>query len=265
MLGVPPEPPSLSALGQITERHLKRVPFENVTTILRFRDFGTDPPVPDSAFLLQNWMARRGGGLCYEISRMLRRLLQELGYRCWSISGTITFPGSHEALIVEVEERRYLVDVGNGAPFFHPIPVGEVTEVRHAGLAYRFRPGRDGQTFLQERWIGEQWTPFCIYELEPKSDTELHPGYLGHHTPGRGKFLGELMLVRFGHTEVYRLRNRELVRFSETGAYVEEMLTTHDHYCRVAREVFELPELPILEAIRVLENLGVRLVEDQRR
>lgn len=262
LLGLEPESPSLPALARVTERHLRRVPFENVTTVLRFRDFGSDPPVPDSEHLLTQWAARRGGGLCYEVSRTLRRLLQELGYQCFSISGTITFPGSHEALLVQLEEGRYIVDVGNGAPFFHPIPIGEVVEIRHAGLRYRFRPGEDGRTLIQDRWIGEQWTPFCVYDLEPKSEAELHPGYVGHHTPGRGKFLSELVLVRCDHRGVYRLRNRELVHFSEDGMRAET-LTTREEYLRAAREVFEMPELPILDAMRVLRRLGLILVEEE--
>jgi N-hydroxyarylamine O-acetyltransferase len=261
LLGISPEPPSISALSQITEQHLKRIPFENVTTVLRFRDFGSSPPAPDPEWLLEQWEMQRGGGLCYEISRTLRRLLEELGYRCFSISGTITFPGSHEALLVEVEGGRYLVDVGNGAPFFYPVPIGEVVEVRHAGLKYRFRPGPEERALIQDRWVDGQWRPFCIYDLEPKSDAELHSGYLGHHTPGRGKFLGELVLVRCDHTEVYRLRNHKLMRFSEAGTSLKTV-ATRDDYLRVAREIFRLPRLPILEAIRVLRDLGVRFMEE---
>ncbi len=263
-LGLEPEPPSWAALVRLTERHLQCVPFENVTTLLRFRTYGSNPPVPDPYLLLENWQRRRGGGLCYEVSRTLARLLQELGYLCFSIFGTITFPGSHEALVVEVEGRRYLVDVGNGAPFFHPIPIGEEVEVCHAGLRYRFRPGADGRTLIQDRWIAEGWTPFCVYDLEPKSEEELHPGYVRHHTPGEGKFLGELMLVRCDKGGVYRLRNQELVHFRD-GEADRQMLTTREAYLRVAHEVFQMPELPILDALRVLERLGIILVEEGAR
>jgi len=259
MLGLDPEPPSLSALARVTERHLPRVPFENVTTLLRFRDADHELPLPDPQRLLANWKARRGGGLCYEVSRTLLRLLRELGYQGYLISGTITFPGSHEALVVEVDGKSYLVDVGNGAPFFHPIPIGEVIEVRHAGLRYRFRPGEDARTLVQDRWINEQWVAFCTYDLRPQSEATLHSGYVAHHTPGIGKFLGELVLVRCDSQGVYRLRNRELVFFSERGERVAELAQPSD-YQRVVGEVFGLPELPILDALAVLERLGVKIV-----
>jgi len=64
VLELDPEPPSLSALARLTERHLRRVPFENVTTLLRFRDADHELPLPDPQRLVANWAARRGGGLC---------------------------------------------------------------------------------------------------------------------------------------------------------------------------------------------------------
>jgi len=261
VLELDPEPPSLSALARLTERHLRRVPFENVTTLLRFRDADHELPLPDPQRLVANWAARRGGGLCYEVSRTLLRLLRELGYRAALISGTITFPNSHEAIVVEIEERSYLVDVGNGAPFFHPIPISEVVEVRYAGLRYRFRLGERARTFIQDRWMNEQWVPFCVYDLEPKSEAALHEGYVAHHTPGRGKFLSELVIVRCDTEGVVRLRNRELVFFSDRGQRVEE-LTRREDYSRVAGEIFDLPRLPICEALSVLEGLGVQVVSE---
>ena len=91
--------------------------------------------------------------------------------------------GNHQALLVTLGEQRYLIDVGNGAPHFDPIPVGQPVEVRHAGLAYRFRPGDEPGSYLQERLLGGEWSPFCRYELRDQAAAEVDAAYRRHHIP----------------------------------------------------------------------------------
>ena len=72
---------------------------------------------------------------------MLLRLVQGLGYRARPILCQISFPGSHQAVVVNLEGGRYCSMRGNGAPFFEPIPLGGEFELRGAGLSYRFSRG----------------------------------------------------------------------------------------------------------------------------
>ena len=166
-LGVHHRSPSLAALGRLTRAHQSSVTFENVTSILR-RRAQPDGPVPpiDPEALLQAWEERRSGGLCFEVAEMFGRLLVALGYRAHPVLGFITFLGHHQAVLVEIDGRRFLVD-GGGAPFFEPIPLDREVEVRLAGLAYRFRPDEAGENCVQDRWIDGAWAPFCRYELRP--------------------------------------------------------------------------------------------------
>src|SRR3712207_2804062 len=126
LLGVDHPVPGLDALGRRTRAHLGAVPFENVTSIRRRRAARGRPVPPlDSEALLAGWEQKRSGGLCFEVAEMFSRLLVSLGYRAQVVLGFITFLGSHQAVLVELDGRRYLVDVGNGAPFFEPIPLDE--------------------------------------------------------------------------------------------------------------------------------------------
>ena len=253
LLGLDPEPPSLAALTRLTRRHLLAVPFENVTSLLRFRDAGARPLPPlDFDALLANWERRRGGGVCYEHAWSLERMLRALGYRARAIAGQITFPGSHQAVRVELPEGAFLVDAGNGAPFFDPIPLDRTVEVRHAGLAYRFRPD-DGETHLQERWIDGSWTPFCRYQLGEQSQAECDAAYRRHHCPGVSFVVGELRIVRCTAEAVYALIGAELTTFRSTGKQTEQLTEPAD-FAKVAEAIFDLPELPIHEALSVLAD-----------
>jgi arylamine N-acetyltransferase len=99
-------------------------------------------------------------GVCFEITAKLSRLLSSLGYQSQPIMAEIRTPWAHQALIVLRDEERYLVDNGNGAPFYEAIPLGgEPFELRRAGLTYRFRIDPALGT-VQDRWIEEKWQPF---------------------------------------------------------------------------------------------------------
>src|SRR4029453_2792098 len=97
-LGREDGPPTQAGLRAITAAHVQRVPFENITSILRRRDAGDRPGPPlDLDEMLDAWTERRGGGVCFEVVAMVERLLSELGYRAHAVLGQISFPGSHMA------------------------------------------------------------------------------------------------------------------------------------------------------------------------
>src|SRR5687768_15086791 len=90
VLGADHDAPALPALTALTRAHLRAVAFENVTSLLRRRARPEGPvPPPDPEALLGNWERGRGGGVCYELSAMVSRLLGALGYRVRPVLGQI--------------------------------------------------------------------------------------------------------------------------------------------------------------------------------
>lgn len=259
LLGVEPAPPSLAALDVLTRAQILSIAFENVTSLLRraAHPVGNVPPV-DLDVLLDNWEQRRGGGVCFELAPMFQRLLTGLGYRATLILGQISFPGSHQAVMVELDGARYLVDVSNGAPFFTPIPLDRVSDIREAGLAYRFRPGDAPQEWVQDRYVHEIWTPFCRYNLNPASEADRLSGYQGHHTPGQSWVVDRLRLIRCNENSIASLTDDELVMFTEDGKTTKRLADPSD-IARVAADVFRVGTMPIWEAlqIRALVPAGV--------
>lgn len=255
-LGAEVQKPSLEALQALTRAQMSRVVFENISTILRAYREGTNPPPPDPEAVLENWIAGRGGGLCYEIAPTFSALLQALGYHVTPVAGTITWPDSHQAAVVELEEGRWLVEVGNGAPFFHPVAVEQTTELSHCGLEYRFRPAMGH--LIQDRWDKEQgWKPFCDLELEAADPDRLYAAYCRHHTPGLGKFVGELTMVVCTPDRVTVLHNLTLTEYRPEGK--TRITLSLEELPSVAKSRFGLPNIPILEAASALKAFGVNL------
>jgi len=103
MLGLTQEPPSLEALARLTRAHILAVPFENVSSILRARAGGGAPASPvDPETELDAWASQRGGGVCFEVADTFSRLLIALGYRAHPVLCESSFPGSHQAILVDL-------------------------------------------------------------------------------------------------------------------------------------------------------------------
>lgn len=256
LLEAEPEPPSLDYLRRLSRAHLMRVPFENITSILRRARAG-DQPVSrlDRQSELQSWLDRRGGGVCFEVVSMFGTLLRQLGFQAHDVLGNISFVGAHQSVVVDIAGGRYLVDAGNGAPFFDPIPVSDADKpvvVSHVGLAYRFRPAADRpNAWIQDRLIEGDWQPFCTYDLGPAAETDRDTAYRRHHTRGQSWVVDNLTLVRCTDSEVWSLRDNRLTHFSAAGKIVREIGAAAE-FRSVAADLFALPAAPIEAALRAL-------------
>jgi N-hydroxyarylamine O-acetyltransferase len=260
MLGVQREAPSLDALRRLTRAQVTRVPFVNVTAILRRTAHPGDGPVAplDPEVVLQTWEQRAGGGVCFEHALMFTRLLVGLGYdarRVLGRVGTVAPLGVHQAVAIDLDGARYLADTGNGAPFFDPIPLDGPFEIHAAGLGWRFRPDEQPGWWAQDRLIDGAWEPFADYNLGPVDPAAAEHAYQHLHRPGGGWVVGILTMVHSGDDVVTSVRGDQLTRFTPEGKEVRQLTEDHE-FERVAHEVFDLPALPVLEARRSLLLLG---------
>ena len=197
MLGVERAAPSLEALSELSRAHLNAVLFGTVQSVLRKRATPEGPVPPlDLAAMLHDWERRTGSGVCFEAAAMVHQLLTSLGYQAYVVLATIRRPGGHQAVVVEFDGRRWMVDVGNGAPFFDPIPLDEVSEVHHVGLSYRFHPGDEPHIWVQDRLIDGAWQPFCTYDLRHASAADREASYQRHHVLSESWVASTVRLIR---------------------------------------------------------------------
>ncbi len=152
--------PTLELLSNLHERHLCAAPFENLDIC-----FGV-PIVLDPTKILDKIVVRRRGGFCYELNSAFAWLLTQLGYHVTLLSAEVALPDGrfgipfdHMVLRVDIDEAPWLVDVGFGESFLHPIPL-----VDNAAGEYRL----DRQ--------GEQW--FLLQGSTPKYRFTLAPRQL---------------------------------------------------------------------------------------
>ncbi len=226
LLGLPREAPGLAALARLTRAQILTVPFENSHALRRRRAAGSGPeagPVApiDLEAVLASWEARRAGGVCFEHAAAFGTLLRRLGYDVTDIAGEISFPGSHQALVAALGGRRFLLDVGEGCPFFEPIPLDEVVEVRRAGLAFRFRVDAEDPGLCRlEREVDGAWSLFCRFWLRPQPPEAREAAYQRHHTARLTWVTNAMVLVACRADEVISFRELALTRFTPGGKVV---------------------------------------------
>jgi arylamine N-acetyltransferase len=219
LIGVEEEVPGLDGLRRLVRAHVQNVPFENSASLLRRHETGSGPvPAIDPEALLVDWEARRSGGVCFEHTEMFGRLLVELGYTVAPIAGEISFPGSHQAMVVDLGGARWLVDVGNGAPFFEPIPLDRPLEMHRLGLGYRFAVDPvDPGVWIQERAVEGGWKAYCRYILRPQSPQDREVAYQRHHRPRDTWVTNSIVLIRSREEELLVFRNMDQQRYTTRG------------------------------------------------
>jgi len=144
LLGLTRRPPGREALSELVEAHVRLVPFETVSKLLRFCRHGLTT-LPSLQEFLDGIERHRFGGTCYACNCHLWSLLSALGYRARLCGADMDTPDLHVVVLVELEDRPYLLDAGYGAPFFDPLPLdleGDLL-IPWGHESHRLRP-RDG-------------------------------------------------------------------------------------------------------------------------
>jgi arylamine N-acetyltransferase len=243
-------------LRRLVRAQVEVVPFENSNSLLRRREAGAGPVrAIDPESLLASWEARRSGGVCFEHTEMFGTLLRTLGFDVTPIAGEISFPGSHQALVVALEGERWLVDVGNGAPFFEPVPLDRPFEIERLGLGYRFHvdPGDPG-VWIQERAMEGSSRPYCRYLLRPQSREDREVAYQRHHRPRETWVTNALVFVRSRAEEVLVFRNMDQSRYTDAGK-ISSRVEEAEAWARLPA-LLGLPGFPVREVVQAWADVN---------
>lgn len=94
--------------------HTLNVPFENLDV------FNKKPILLDETSLYHKIVEKRRGGYCFEMNGVFSIALQRLGFKARNILARVTRDGvtytakTHQAILVEIDNRNWVADVGFG-------------------------------------------------------------------------------------------------------------------------------------------------------
>ncbi|MFD5495880.1 arylamine N-acetyltransferase [Streptomyces sp. NPDC001812] len=205
-----PARPTADALRELHLRHLRAVPFENLSVHLG------EEIVLDGKRLLDKVVSGRRGGFCYELNGAFGTLLTALGYevvllaaRVYGDGGRLGIPYDHLALRVRTPDGDdLLADVGFGAHFLLPPVFGEREEQKDPGGTFRIaevvpdaagvRGGRDVQDIAPVADLDVLRDGKRVYRLEqrPRVLGDFVGGAWWHSTSPQSHFTRSLVCSR---------------------------------------------------------------------
>jgi N-hydroxyarylamine O-acetyltransferase len=238
----PVKPDAQTLLG-LQLAHLRTVPFENL-------DIGLNRPIRlDKHSLWNKVVIKRRGGFCYEVNGLFAWLLEEIGYDVTYLNSrdyheaddTFGIDFDHLTLMVRIpnESTHWLVDVGWGDTFTHPLMI-DTTDWQEQGLrAYRLEPFREGYQ-LWQRGFGGQVEMQYYFDLAPHQfPAEYEATCLYHQTSPESIFTRKRIISRLTENGRVSLDDKRLI-ITTNGQREEQPFENDIEFGKLLLEYFNI-------------------------
>lgn len=162
------ERPDLDLLEKVSY-HFASLPWENLTKFLK-KHGGHERPVAmlrRSEEVMADHAALGAGGTCFSLTNTLRRILTDLGYHACPVMADMRHGANiHCALLVEMDDRRVLLDPGYLVAEPLPLRRDRPVSVRLPGRMLEYRPTRSGEIELHS--VSDRGEKRFRYRLKPR-------------------------------------------------------------------------------------------------
>lgn len=205
-LNVDPAEPSLDLLDQLVDAYTRHVPWESAFRIAKRAVTAHTMDCP--RWPVEFWsdaLERGGGGTCFESNYAFFSLLRALGFDGYlTLNDMNEMCGCHTAIIVYLNEARWLVDVG--IPLYVPLPLAvRATERTCFFHTYTLTPQGDGvYTVSRDRHPN----PYIFTLIDrPIADEVYRRATTLDYDPG-GHFLQEVIVSKVIDHHIWRFNGR---------------------------------------------------------
>ncbi|HLL32872.1 MAG TPA: arylamine N-acetyltransferase [Streptomyces sp.] len=194
-----PARPTLDVLRELHLRHLRAVPFENLSIHL-----GEEIAL-DERRLLDKVVGARRGGFCYELNGLFGALLDALGFevtllagRVYGEEGRLGVPYDHLALRVRTADAgEWLADVGFGAHSHFPLAWEDRREQADPGGSFRIaEAGPDAAGEVGDLDVLKDGEREYRLETRPRLLADFVTGAWWHSTSPESPFTRKLVCSR---------------------------------------------------------------------
>ncbi|RDS61541.1 MULTISPECIES: arylamine N-acetyltransferase family protein [unclassified Streptomyces] len=241
-----PVRPTADALRELHLRHLRTVPFENLSIHLG------EEIVLEEKRLVDKVVGAGRGGFCYELNGAFGALLGALGFevtllaaRVHGKEGRLGIPYDHMALEVRTADGgAWLADVGFGAHSHHPLALGTGEEqVDPAGVFRIVEAGPDAAGVRGGREadldVVMDGRPEYRLERRPRVLADFVSGAWWHSTSPASHFTQSLVCSRVtGEGGRITLSGRTFKETAADGTRTERELATDEEVLGVYRDRF---------------------------
>lgn len=185
---------TLETLRALQALHPAAIPFENLDTL-------AGAPVPlDVGSLERKLLHARRGGYCFEQNLLFKHALGALGFDAAGLAARVVWERpadelrarTHMVLLVTLDGRRYVCDVGFGG-LTPTAPIELVADVEQATPHETFRVVRAAADYAVEARVRGDWKRLYRFDLQEQQqvDIEMLNHYVMSHaaSPMRGRLI----------------------------------------------------------------------------
>ncbi len=197
-------------LFNLQTQHLYHVPFENLDI-----HYGHKIQLSLSHLYHKIVVARRGG-FCYELNGLFYHLLKSIGFSVRMVSARVfnydngySPEFDHMTLIVTLNDREYLVDVGFGRFSLAPLPIE--TGQKFAGIHRDFQFDHYNQQYWRiNEVVNDKLVPAYIFKPEARQLHEFEPMCNYHQNSPDSHFAANKMISKATPEGRITLTNQQL-------------------------------------------------------
>ena len=201
--------PTVETLTALHRAHVLSIPFENLDILLG------RPIRLDLESLQAKLVHGRRGGYCFEQNTLFAAVLEHLGFEVTRLAARVRMgddrstPRTHMILAADIEDTRWLVDVGfGGDTLLEPIPFDGDEPVRQEAWTFRLVEEADGRVLQGLRADG--WMDLYAFTEEPQLPVDYEVANHYTSTWARSPFVTKVVVQRSGLDERWMLIDDEL-------------------------------------------------------
>lgn len=234
-------------LVHIQQNHIAAIPFENLNPLMRI------PVELDSEAIFEKIVRKHRGGYCFEHNLLLQDVLERIGFTVRGLLGRAgqepeSVGRTHMVLLVTLEGRDYLVDVGYGGL----VPTGPLLlepDIIQATPNEDYRIiSPDGEYRLEIKLNGH-WKRLYEFNLRKQIIQDFQVANWYTSTSPECIFTHTLVAARSEQGARYTLKDYELSIYQPDREIERRTLTSVDDVKAVLETIFyiDMSGLPKLE------------------
>jgi N-hydroxyarylamine O-acetyltransferase len=159
--------PTRAVLAKLVLRHAASIPFENIDALIGRR------PSLDPADVERKLVHDGRGGWCFEQNLLFGNALRALGFEVGDLSARVLWnrpvdaitARTHRMLVVKIDGREWLVDVGFGGQMLTGV-LDLHSEAEQQTPHEPFRLRRVGEDRILESLVAGEWKALCRFDLQ---------------------------------------------------------------------------------------------------
>lgn len=213
----------LATLQALQYLHPQHIPFENLNSFT-----GRAVSIaPEAVYHKLVWQGR--GGYCFEHNQLFARVLQTIGFEVqglsarvlWMLPDDVVMPRTHMALLVNIEGRPWLADVGFGGLTI-TAALALDTGVAQATPHEDFRIRTEGGLFTVEAHVAGEWRDLYGFSMDPQLPVDYETPNWYVSTYPESRFVTQLICCRVEPEGRHVLHDRRY-SWHETGLRSEHV------------------------------------------